>query len=72
MIPKELVGWVHTLEAGLLNVILSNVDMDLCNFVKDANVMTAKQIKDMSGSGRLENFHDKNKLEREYYRKVIG
>ena len=72
VIPKELVGWVHTLEAGLLNVILSNVDMDLCNFVKDANVMTAKQIKDMSGSGRLENFHDKNKLEREYYRKVIG
>ena len=62
MIPN----WVHTIEASHLNNILTSVDERLVDYINEVT-LDASSRRLMTGSGRLNDFNDKNKLEREYY-----
>lgn len=66
----EIQGWVHTIDAGLLQISLSRVDESLQRFVDDVNV-TRKALSTKTGSTRLKNFYAKSNLQREHYRELL-
>lgn len=64
--PIVIPNWVHTIEASHLNNILTSVDERLVDYINEVT-LDASSRRLMTGSGRLNDFNDKNKLEREYY-----
>ena len=66
----ELQGWVHTIEAGLLNISLSRIDERLQLFVDEVQV-TKGALSTKTGSPRLKNFYAKSKLQRENYHEML-
>lgn len=69
-LAREIKGWAHTIEAGLLNITLSEVDEKLTRFCEEVKV-TRRMLSTKTGSARLRDFYEKNKLEREYYHELL-
>ena len=67
-------GWVHTIEAGELGDVLERIDSNLDNFSKylEANYLPESIERKMMNADRLNDFHDKTKLQKEYYRWALN
>ena len=64
----RVVGWVHTIEAVELGDILEKIDSDLDKFSQDVLSKLPESVeKKMINADRLNDFHDKTKLQKEYY-----
>lgn len=64
----RVVGWVHTIEAGELGDVLEVIDSSLDKFSQDVLGKLPESIeRKMVNADRLNDFHDKTKLQKEYY-----
>tara|TARA_R100001480_G_scaffold81027_1_gene90142 strand:+ start:1969 stop:2790 length:822 start_codon:yes stop_codon:yes gene_type:complete len=64
----RVVGWVHTIEAGELGDVLEGIHSSLDKFSQDVLSKLPESIeKKMINADRLNDFHDKTKLQKEYY-----
>ena len=64
----RVVGWVHTIDAVELGDVLEKLDSDLDKFSQDILGKLPESIeRKMMNADRLNDFHDKTKLQKEYY-----
>lgn len=64
----RVVGWVHTIEAGELGDVLEGIHSSLDKFSQDVLSKLPESVeKKMINADRLNDFHDKSKLQKEYY-----
>jgi hypothetical protein len=64
----RVVGWVHTIDAVELGDVLESIHTDLDKFSQDILGKLPESIeRKMMNADRLNDFHDKTKLQKEYY-----